>query len=158
MARILTGRNGSLELKRAPNGWRHSAMKCCVLAHFLDAADRPMISQVMSSAKMLATYPVPFAQERNASVTISRLELMADFILPAEHRSSDQEASVRPESKGSPAPGSWSATCPSRARSGGDPRAIVVTHGPATAALTCRWQSQGATPRRCKQRVSPGNR
>src|ERR1700722_1226713 len=156
MARILTGRNGSLELKRAPNGWRHSSMNCCVLAYFLDAAGLPVISQVMSSAKMLATYPVPFAQERNASVTISRLELMADFILPAEHRSSDQEASVRPESKRSPAPVSWSATCPSRARSGGDPRAIVVTHGHATAALTCRWQSQGATTTTLQARCQPG--
>ena len=49
-----------------------------MLAYFRDAADLPVISQVISSAKMLATYPVPFAQERNASVTISRLELMAD--------------------------------------------------------------------------------
>src|SRR5580693_9039205 len=83
MARMLTGRNGSLELKRAPNGCRHSSRNCCVLAYFRDAADLPVISQVMSSAKMLATYPVPLAQERNASVTISRLELMPDLILPA---------------------------------------------------------------------------
>jgi hypothetical protein len=38
-------------------------MNCCVLAYFLDAADLPVISQAMSSAKMLATYPVPFIQE-----------------------------------------------------------------------------------------------
>jgi hypothetical protein len=84
MARMLTGRNGSLELKRAPNGWRTSSMNCCALAYFLDTADLPVISQVMSSAKMLVTYPVPVAQERNASVTMSRLDLMADLVLPAE--------------------------------------------------------------------------
>ena len=50
-------------------------MNCWVLAYLRDAADLPVISQVMSSAKMLATYPVPFAQELNAAVTISRLEL-----------------------------------------------------------------------------------
>jgi hypothetical protein len=66
MARMLTGRNGSLELKRA-NGCRHSLRNCCVLAYFLDAADLPVIPQVMSSAQILATYPVPSAQERNAS-------------------------------------------------------------------------------------------
>jgi hypothetical protein len=52
-------------------------MNCCALAYFLDTADLPVISQVMSSAKMLVTYPVPFAQEWNASVTMSRLDLMA---------------------------------------------------------------------------------
>src|SRR5882724_2379294 len=82
MARMLTGRKGSSELKRAPNGRRTSSMNCCVLENFPDTADRPAISHVMSSAKMLATYPVPFAQERNASMTISRLELIAGLILP----------------------------------------------------------------------------
>jgi hypothetical protein len=52
---MLTGRNGSPALKRAPNGWRTSSRNCCVLAYFLDTADLPVISQVMSSAKMLAT-------------------------------------------------------------------------------------------------------
>src|SRR5215472_14842819 len=73
MARRWTGRNGSPELKRAPKGRRTSSMNCCVLAYFLDTADLPVISQVMSSAKMLVTYPVPFAQEWNASATMSRL-------------------------------------------------------------------------------------
>jgi hypothetical protein len=50
-------------------------MNCCLVAYFLDAADLPVISQVISSAKMLVTYPVPSAQERKASVTISRLDL-----------------------------------------------------------------------------------
>src|SRR6185437_9410253 len=77
MARMLTGRKGASELKRAPNGRRTSSMNCCVLENFLDTADLPAISHVMSSAKMLVMYPVPFAQERNASVTISRLELIA---------------------------------------------------------------------------------
>jgi hypothetical protein len=52
-----------------------------VRAYFPDAADLPVISQVMSSAKMPATYPEPFAHERTASVTISRLALMAGLIL-----------------------------------------------------------------------------
>jgi hypothetical protein len=69
---MLTGRNGSLELKRAPNGWRTPSTNCCVLAYFLDTADLPVNSQVTSSAKMLVMYPVPFAQEGNASATISR--------------------------------------------------------------------------------------
>jgi hypothetical protein len=50
-------------------------MNCCLVAYFPDAADLPVISQVISSAKMLVTYPVPSAQERNASVTMSRLDL-----------------------------------------------------------------------------------
>jgi hypothetical protein len=54
MARMLTGRSGSPELKRAPNGWRTSPMTCCLSAYFLDTADLPVIFQVMSSAKMLA--------------------------------------------------------------------------------------------------------
>lgn len=53
-------------------------MNCCALAYFLDTADLPVISQAVSSAKMLVTYPAPFAQEWNASVTMSRLDLMAD--------------------------------------------------------------------------------
>src|SRR5262249_18994670 len=82
MARRWTGRNGSPELKRAPKGRRTSSMNCCVLAYFLDTADLPVISQVMSSAKMLVTYPVPFAQEWNASATMSRLDLMAGLSPP----------------------------------------------------------------------------
>ena len=58
-------------------------MNCWVLPYFLDAADLPVISHVMSSAKMLLTYPIPFIQALNASVTMSRLDVMAALILPA---------------------------------------------------------------------------
>jgi hypothetical protein len=54
------------------------------IGEFPDAADLPVISQVMLSAKMLVTYPVPSAQEWNASVTMSRLDGMAGPIFPEE--------------------------------------------------------------------------
>jgi hypothetical protein len=77
-------------------------MNCCVLAYFLDTADLPVISQVMSSAKMLVMYPAPSAQERNASATISRLDLLAHLTLPAEADS--RRCQAKRHEHASPAP------------------------------------------------------
>src|ERR1700728_2466012 len=71
---MVTGRNGSPALNRAPNGCSTSSTNWRVLGYFLETADLPVISQVMSSAKMLVTYPVPFIHAAKASVTISRSE------------------------------------------------------------------------------------
>src|SRR5919201_2560631 len=70
---MVTGLNGASGRKRCPNGCRTSSTNSFVVAYFLDTAERPTISQVMSSAKMLVTYPVPADQAVKALFTISRL-------------------------------------------------------------------------------------
>jgi hypothetical protein len=70
MARMLTGRKGESALNRAPKGCRTSSRNCWVLSYRLETADLPTISQRMSGAKMLVTYPVPADQAAKASATI----------------------------------------------------------------------------------------
>src|SRR5919107_6255723 len=67
-----TGRNGVSAPNRAPKGCRTSSLNCWALPYVPAARDRPTISQVMSSAKMLATYPFPRDHASKASATISR--------------------------------------------------------------------------------------
>ena len=68
----------------APNGCRTSSINGSALPYFLDTAGLPEISRVISSAKMQVTYPMAFAQQWNARVTISQLDLMAGLILMPE--------------------------------------------------------------------------
>ena len=70
---MATGRNGSSALKRAPNGLSTSSTNWRADAYFRESAEWPVISHVMSSAKVPVTEPEPSIQAAKAAVTISRL-------------------------------------------------------------------------------------
>src|SRR3954470_17762861 len=78
---MATGRNGVSAANRAPKGCRTSSLNCLALPYVPAARDRPTISQVMSSAKMLATYPSPRDHASKASATISRFVLTRQDLL-----------------------------------------------------------------------------
>jgi hypothetical protein len=64
MARIVTGRNGSDAVNRAPKGVRTSSMNCCLLLYSFDAAECPSIRQTISGANTSVMGPAPGARHQ----------------------------------------------------------------------------------------------
>src|ERR1700729_3251578 len=73
MARMVTGRNGSDTVDRAPDGARTSSMNCCLLVYNFDAAECPSIRQAISGANTSVMGPAPWRQASKAWRTTPRL-------------------------------------------------------------------------------------